>query len=155
MDESRHYIKKGIIHLFTVDWNRSFRYTSGYILCPVNMTANTSTIKKILVTTNRNKIGTFEDALPIMDIEQREFVAELNVCMKPMWNDFHKVSLVVEFMEFYKMLGMNKIIVHKASVTADVEKVLKYYVNEGTMEVLPWTIFYEDDVVSIDSKFVI
>ncbi|XP_045555256.1 uncharacterized protein isoform X2 [Salmo salar] len=50
------------------------------------------------------------------------------------------VQQFVQTMEFYKLLGVRRVVLYLTSCGPDLEKVLQYYAEEGTLEVIGWPI---------------
>ncbi|XP_055769657.1 uncharacterized protein LOC129845776 [Salvelinus fontinalis] len=80
--------------------------------------------------------------LSIQNRERREedFPFYLTVCMSSMFGDYNNVQQFVQTMEFYKLLGVRRVVLYLTSCGPDLEKVLQYYAEEGTLEVIGWPI---------------
>ncbi|KAL6478663.1 hypothetical protein MHYP_G00120960 [Metynnis hypsauchen] len=49
-------------------------------------------------------------------------------------------------MEMFKLLGVQKVAIYKTSCYPDTQKVLDYYVREGFVDIIPWTLSSYIDV---------
>ncbi|XP_034145566.1 uncharacterized protein LOC105005813 isoform X1 [Esox lucius] len=87
--------------------------------------------------------------LPFLSVQNREveeveeveeFPFYLTVCMSSMFGDYNNVLQFVQTMEFYKLLGVPRVVLYLTSCGPDLEKVLQYYTEEGTLEVIDWPI---------------
>lgn len=75
--------------------------------------------------------------LPTLDVENKD---QLSICVGPAQENFKNVLRVVEFVEFYKLLGATKFYFYNSSVTPDVDKLFRYYEKSGIVEILQWHI---------------
>ncbi|XP_042334652.1 beta-1,4-galactosyltransferase galt-1-like [Sceloporus undulatus] len=81
--------------------------------------------------------------LPWFEIKNRKFETspvEFTVCISTMFGDYNNVLQFIQSMEMYKLLGMQKVVVYKNSCSQLMERVLDFYVAEGTLEIVPWPI---------------
>lgn len=69
------------------------------------------------------------------------------LCPGPAQNNFGDALRIAEFVELYKLLGIEKFYFYNMSVTSDVDKLFKYYQSVNTIEVLRWDI---DRVMNMD-----
>ncbi|XP_056334863.1 uncharacterized protein si:zfos-464b6.2 [Danio aesculapii] len=54
--------------------------------------------------------------------------------------DYKNVLNLVEAMEMFRLLGATRVAIYRTNCDSDVQKVLDYYVAQGFIEVIPWTI---------------
>nr|XP_020656567.1 uncharacterized protein LOC110082931 [Pogona vitticeps] len=83
------------------------------------------------------------DQMPQFEIKNRDtesLLMEFTVCISTMFGRFNNVLQLVQSIEMYKILGAKKVVIYKNSCSQLVEKVLEFYVTEGTVEVIPWPI---------------
>jgi hypothetical protein len=62
----------------------------------------------------------------------------LLVCVPAFQGNYSKVLRIVEFIEIYKLMGAYKFYFYNASISQDVDRVLRYYVENDNVEVLDW-----------------
>ncbi|XP_018428612.1 PREDICTED: glycosyltransferase family 92 protein F13G3.3-like [Nanorana parkeri] len=62
------------------------------------------------------------------------------VCISTLYGNYNNVLQVVQHIEMYKILGASRVTMYNTSCSRDVDKVLRHYIDEGTLEVVPWPI---------------
>ncbi|KAL4601532.1 hypothetical protein GN956_G25831 [Arapaima gigas] len=80
--------------------------------------------------------------LPIQNRKkvEHDFPYNFTVCISNLFGDYNNVLQFVQTIEIYKILGVQKVYIYNTSCGPDLEKVLQYYKEEGTLEVEPWPI---------------
>lgn len=68
------------------------------------------------------------------------YPVEFTLCISTMFGGYNNVLQFVQSMEMYKLLGIQKVVIYKTSCSPLMEKVLEFYVAEGTVEIVPWPI---------------
>ena len=58
------------------------------------------------------------------------------VCIKPIYGHWNRALWLVEFIEFYKLLGASHFVFHDFSLGNDVRRVLLSYMSKGEVTVL-------------------
>ncbi|XP_041851072.1 uncharacterized protein LOC121646237 [Melanotaenia boesemani] len=54
--------------------------------------------------------------------------------------DFTNVLQLVQSLEMFQLLGVNKVVVYKTSCSAETQLILDYYTHKGLLEVIPWSL---------------
>lgn len=83
------------------------------------------------------------DQLPRFEIKNRKaetFSVDFTVCISAMFGNYNNVLQFIQSMEMYKILGVQKVVIYKNNCSHLMEKVLKFYIEEGTVEIIPWPI---------------
>ncbi|XP_061459526.1 beta-1,4-galactosyltransferase galt-1-like isoform X1 [Rhineura floridana] len=84
------------------------------------------------------------DKIPRFEIRNRvprdSFSAEFTVCLSGMFGNDSNVLQFIQSMEMYKILGAQKVLIYMYSCSQLIQKLLKFYVAEGTVEIIPWPI---------------
>ncbi|NXV98681.1 GALT1 galactosyltransferase, partial [Calonectris borealis] len=83
------------------------------------------------------------DQLPRFEIKNRKaetFSVDFTVCISAMFGNYNNVLQFIQSMEMYKILGVQKVVIYKNNCSHLMEKVLKFYMEEGTVEIIPWPI---------------
>ncbi|XP_053940343.1 uncharacterized protein LOC104066983 isoform X1 [Cuculus canorus] len=83
------------------------------------------------------------DQLPRFEIKNRKaepFSVNFTVCISTMFGNYNNVLQFIQSMEMYKILGAQKVVIYKNNCSHLMEKILKFYVEEGTAEIIPWPI---------------
>ncbi|XP_018431255.1 PREDICTED: uncharacterized protein LOC108803976 [Nanorana parkeri] len=62
------------------------------------------------------------------------------VCISTLYGNYDNVLQMVQHIEMYKILGASRVTMYNTSCSRDVDKVLRHYIDEGTLEVVPWPI---------------
>ncbi|PVD28230.1 hypothetical protein C0Q70_10817 [Pomacea canaliculata] len=60
------------------------------------------------------------------------------ICFSPLHRKFNDANLVVQNLELAQILGADHAVVYNTSIGSDVDKVLRYYVSTGFLEVKGW-----------------
>nr|XP_033818160.1 glycosyltransferase family 92 protein F13G3.3-like [Geotrypetes seraphini] len=120
-----------------IGWHQKFPYSVANVLCvePVNCDPK-------YVSIHWSPEGDI-DQLPTFEIRNRAsktFLTEFTVCISTMFGNYNNVLQFIQTLEMYKLLGAQKVMIYKTSCSQMMEKVLQYYVTEGTVEVLLWPI---------------
>ncbi|OQV16810.1 hypothetical protein BV898_08983, partial [Hypsibius exemplaris] len=61
-------------------------------------------------------------------------------CGPPIYGQYDRPAAVVEFVEYYKLMGVGRFFWYPMNVSNRTQTVLDYYVREGVMELTNWTI---------------
>ncbi|XP_070811998.1 uncharacterized protein [Pituophis catenifer annectens] len=82
--------------------------------------------------------------LPWFEINNRVartwFVTEYTVCLSVMLENYDNALQFVQSVEMYKILGAKKVYLYKMNCSSLMDRILHFYVQEGTVEVIPWPI---------------
>jgi hypothetical protein len=97
---------------------------------PPTSTAAPSVTNQLPVLNSRNG-GTGSIALNSSDI---------GVCVKPIHFDYDKTLELIEFLEMNKILGVTKFTLYNHTMSQEVSCVLRHYIAEGSITVLPWNL---------------
>ncbi|XP_069465576.1 uncharacterized protein [Ambystoma mexicanum] len=119
-----------------------FPYVIGHLLCPTVRNCTTEYVA-IHLSDKRDS-----DKLPLFEIRNRSpsaFTAEFTVCISTMFGNSTNALQFIQTIEMYKLLGAQKVMIYNHSCSSLIDKVMKHYIAEGTVEVIPWPIdFYLD-----------
>lgn len=77
--------------------------------------------------------------------DEDSYQHELTVCVKPLHYNFNRASQLIEFIEMHRLLGVSHFTFYNHTIGDRVDCVLRRYIEEGLVEVLPW---HELDVTS-------
>ncbi|XP_068011789.1 beta-1,4-galactosyltransferase galt-1-like [Melanerpes formicivorus] len=83
------------------------------------------------------------DQLPRFEIKNRKaepFPVDFTLCISAMFGNYNSVLQFIQSMEMYKILGVQKVMIYKNNCSHLMEKVLKFYIEEGIVEIIPWPI---------------
>ncbi|XP_058830299.1 uncharacterized protein LOC131689315 [Topomyia yanbarensis] len=72
-------------------------------------------------------------------LPQGQLNNQLAVCVGPLHN-YTNAARIVEFVEYWKLLGAERIYLYNKSSSTDVGKVLRYYSERGEAEVHDWNL---------------
>lgn len=70
---------------------------------------------------------------------------QLSVCVKPLHYSFNRVDQLIEFIEIHRLLGVSHFTFYNHTVGDNCDCVLRRYIEQGLVEVLPWS---QLDVIS-------
>ncbi|XP_042879973.1 uncharacterized protein LOC122258227 [Penaeus japonicus] len=123
----------GKTRLIRENWNLA--YSAAFILCEVPSSLNPTRVVPIL-----NGQVDRSSSLPVRIFPEGPPRANLSVCVKPFHYEFNRAVWLVEFIEFYRLLGTDQFIFYNHTVGPDVQDVLRFYQDLGLVTVLPWTL---------------
>ncbi|XP_068122219.1 uncharacterized protein [Hyperolius riggenbachi] len=66
--------------------------------------------------------------------------SNFTVCISSIYGGYNNVLQIVQSIEMYKILGASRVTIYNISCSQNVDKVLHHYIDEGTLEVVPWPI---------------
>ncbi|KAM3859014.1 voltage-dependent L-type calcium channel subunit alpha-1C-like [Diretmus argenteus] len=109
-----------------------FPYSTGDFLCQIPHGCQPRYAALVSEDMDQNNI-TF---LPVLNQVERtsDFPLSFTVCLSTMFNRYDNA------MELYRLLGAQRVVVYKNSCSPAMEEVLRYYSNQGLVEVLSWPI---------------
>ncbi|KAI7802389.1 uncharacterized protein si:zfos-464b6.2 isoform X2 [Triplophysa rosa] len=115
----------------------NFDYGTADIMCKFSHTCSAPTHVAITANNLAESITSFQT------IENRVIPKSLRlnftVCISVMF-DYNKVLDLIEAMEMFTLLGVQKVVIYKTSCDSATQKVLDYYVKSGFLELIPWTV---------------
>ncbi|CAL4111502.1 unnamed protein product, partial [Meganyctiphanes norvegica] len=117
-------------------WN--LQYAATYVLCDVPG----DFYPNYVALYNLNGKPDESSKVPVQDLSlnKRSHENSMSVCVKPFHYNFNRAVWLVEFIEFYRILGVDKFIFYNHTVGPDVERVLRYYEKENIASTLPWSL---------------
>ncbi|XP_068127908.1 uncharacterized protein [Hyperolius riggenbachi] len=62
------------------------------------------------------------------------------VCISSIYGGYNNVLQMVQSIEMYKILGVSRVTIYNTSCSQNIDKVLRHYIHEGTLEVVSWPI---------------
>ncbi|XP_046621934.1 uncharacterized protein LOC124305940 [Neodiprion virginianus] len=78
---------------------------------------------------------------PENGISMAEFSTNfMAVCVPVLHHNFDRVTNLVEFVEFYRMMGVGHFTFYNRSISSRVGKVLEHYRDNGVATILPWDL---------------
>ena len=77
---------------------------------------------------------------PIQNLIKPQLLYNFTICLSQIFNYHNNALQFVQFMEINKILGVQRVVIYNISCGPDVEKVMRHYVKEGTLEVVDWNI---------------
>lgn len=122
--------KTRIIH---ENWNLA--YSAAFILCEIPASLEPTRVVPVV-----NGRGERSSSLSVRVFPEGPPAGNLSVCVKPFHYEFNRAVWLVEFIEFYRLLGTDQFILYNHTVGPDVQEVLTFYQNLGVVTVLPWAL---------------
>ncbi|EAT34496.1 AAEL013267-PA [Aedes aegypti] len=65
---------------------------------------------------------------------------KLAICVGPAHHNYSNAARIVEFVEYWKLLGAERFYFYNKSITAEVDRVMSYYRERNVAEVLQWNL---------------
>ncbi|XP_034381537.1 uncharacterized protein LOC117725463 [Cyclopterus lumpus] len=69
-----------------------------------------------------------------------EFQFNFTVCISNLFGDYNNVLQVAQSLEMYRLLGVDRVVIYNTSCGPDLDRLLRGYVQEGFVEMVPWPI---------------
>lgn len=114
----------------------NYDYGTADITCPFSPTCSVPT--HVAITVNpAESITSFQTIKN--QVIPKSFRYNFTICISVMF-DYNKVLNLIEAMEMFKLLGVQRVAIYKTSCDSTTQKVLDYYVKSGFLELIPWTI---------------
>ncbi|XP_040190480.1 glycosyltransferase family 92 protein F13G3.3-like [Rana temporaria] len=66
--------------------------------------------------------------------------SNFTVCISTLFGNYNNVLQMIQSIEMYKILGASRVTIYTTNCSRNVDKVLRHYIDEGTLEVVPWPI---------------
>ncbi|XP_077334411.1 beta-1,4-galactosyltransferase galt-1-like [Lithobates pipiens] len=66
--------------------------------------------------------------------------SNFTVCISTLYGNYNNILQMIQSIEMYKILGASRVTIYNTNCSQDVDKVLRHYIDEGTLEVVPWPI---------------
>ncbi|XP_066949161.1 uncharacterized protein [Macrobrachium rosenbergii] len=117
------------------NWN--LLYSAAFVLCDVPQDISAPPESVALV--HGGKVDK-SSIVPVQSLTDRAYHGNMSVCIKPFHYEFNRAVWLVEFVEFYRLLGASHFIFYNHTVGPDVKRVLEHYQSEGVATVLPWAL---------------
>nr|XP_015806285.2 uncharacterized protein LOC107379850 [Nothobranchius furzeri] len=120
-----------------------FPYGTADIMCPLPPGCETPT--NISLTSAGSKPEELDHLdLEFLEIQNQKtetdtFQYKFTVCFTTMY-EFTNVLQLVQSLEMLQLLGVNRVVLYKTSCSADVQRVLDSYTENGLVEVIPWSL---------------
>ncbi|GAA6085786.1 uncharacterized protein LOC113634363 isoform X2 [Tachysurus ichikawai] len=119
-----------------------FEYGTADIMCQIPEECPTP--EHVAITSKSSKenvslqdIHAFQ---PVRNQQKQEvFRYEFTVCISTMF-DYENVLLLVQAMEMFKILGVQKVAIYKTNCSLVTQKVLDYYISQDFVELIPWSV---------------
>ncbi|XP_060779330.1 beta-1,4-galactosyltransferase galt-1 isoform X4 [Neoarius graeffei] len=119
-----------------------FEYGTADITCEIPETCPTPTHVAITSPSPKEN-GSLLDVHAFQPVRNQQklevFPYEFTVCISTMF-DFVNVLMLVQAMEMFKILGVQKVAIYKTSCDPVTQKVLDYYVRQNFVEIIPWHV---------------
>ncbi|XP_026988359.1 beta-1,4-galactosyltransferase galt-1-like [Tachysurus fulvidraco] len=119
-----------------------FEYGTADIICQIPEECTTPT--HVAITSKSPKEnGLLQDMhafQPVRNQQKQEvFPYEFTVCISTMY-DYENVLLLVQAIEMFRILGVQKVAIYKTNCSKDTQKVLDYYIRKNFVELIPWSL---------------
>ncbi|XP_072263093.1 beta-1,4-galactosyltransferase galt-1-like [Pyxicephalus adspersus] len=88
-----------------------------------------------------NSTNTNQNLLFIVRNHQPQpITSNFTICISTLYGNYNNVLQLVQSVEMYKILGASTVTIYNTSCSPDVDKVLRHYIDEGTLDVVQWPI---------------
>ncbi|XP_076042153.1 uncharacterized protein LOC143026046 [Oratosquilla oratoria] len=113
------------------NWN--LPYSAAYIHCSVPKDLMPSYVAPVVDGGEIIKVV-------VQNPKAQKHQGDLAVCVKPFHYNFNRAIWLVEFVEFYRLLGVDHFVFYNHTVGPDVDVLLRYYMGMGLVSVMPWAL---------------
>ncbi|XP_073468306.1 beta-1,4-galactosyltransferase galt-1-like [Aquarana catesbeiana] len=66
--------------------------------------------------------------------------SNFTVCISTLFGNYNNVLQMIQSIEMYKILGASRVTIYNTNCSQDVDKVLRRYIDEGILDMVPWPI---------------
>ncbi|KAK6642822.1 hypothetical protein RUM43_004324 [Polyplax serrata] len=123
------------------NWN--LKYSACFVICPLrrNMTApaSVSIVSRLRHPPSNHLIVRNPEKDPSL-VNRTRGADTLAVCVKPLHYSYDKALQMLEFLEMYRMLGMEHITMYNHTIGPTVDCILDHYKEKGIVTILPWKL---------------
>ncbi|XP_015603244.1 uncharacterized protein LOC107271581 [Cephus cinctus] len=169
-DGKKHFILKRAnarIKPIARDENFHMRYIAAFILCEFPTGDDTRGLTPVGVTVSKNYTRGYsdfgrEDFVAIrypadgFNSGKRKEEKFMAVCVPSFHHKFKNSPQLIEFVEFYRMMGADRFTFYNGSITPEVGRVLDYYSELNVTKVLQWRLppyYIFEKTIRVDGLF--
>ncbi|XP_063847995.1 uncharacterized protein LOC135093051 [Scylla paramamosain] len=121
--------EKGRVKMIHENWN--LPYTAALIICNIPKNSKPTHVA----------LTSFPDTiLVVQDMKARRNEGRMSVCVKPLHYEYDRALWLVEFIEFYKLMGVDRFIFYNHTMGPSIDAVVRHYMAENVVTLLPWTL---------------
>lgn len=134
----------GGVTIIRENWN--LKYSACFILCSLPVPVKYVPQSVSIVNSDDFEASETSNQLPVLNALQggtgtsEVNSTEVGVCVKPMHFHYNKTMELIEFIELNKILGVTKFTLYNDTVSSQVDCLLRHYIQEGSVVVLPWNL---------------
>lgn len=124
----------------TINENWKLKYGAAFFLCPYSDDSdNPPPVRVRLKETYELQ---WSPSIPIWPLETRpdEATGRFAVCVKPLHYKYDRVSWLAEFVEFHRIVGVDRFFFYNHSIGSNVDRLLRVYMEKGVVTSLPWNL---------------
>ena len=116
----------------TIELNLYFRFKDAIFLCPIP-------VKNVSGVTIKATGSSGRPPLNLMKIrESHKANRTFTICLRPIHFRETAAYDIVEWVEYYRLMGVDYFIIYNFTSDPLTDKILNYYVDSGIMEVVQW-----------------
>ncbi len=137
-----------------IEDKHNYKFGSSLIRCILKQEKHNIRLPIAVALTYNNEIiskgMTNFTAIKYSQYPSKTFQHQLVICGPILKRKFNNSLRLVEFIEFNKILGATKFYFYNYSIAKEVSKILKFYEENGTVEILQWNtrLISEKDVTN-------
>ncbi|RXG54222.1 hypothetical protein Avbf_17158, partial [Armadillidium vulgare] len=120
---------------FPIREHGSMKYNPCFIVCKDFNLKKGDSITEVSISLR----NFFVTKINVTHLDKRKWEGTFSVCVQPLF-DYNKALWIVEFIEFHRILGVEKFFFYNRSMGVDVENTLQYYVKENIVELYDWKV---------------
>ncbi|KAG9328904.1 hypothetical protein JZ751_009377 [Albula glossodonta] len=119
-----------------------FNYGAGDFFCPIPDACKVPEHVAIFSSTVEGSKGWQPTFIPVLNQQPKssDFNFTFTICISTMYGNYDNLLQVVQAMEMYRLLGVQRVAIYKNSCSSDVQKALDYYEKKGFVEIIPWQV---------------
>lgn len=124
----------------TINENWKLKYGAAFFSCPYSDDAeNPPPIRVRLKETYELQ---WSPSISVWPLETRpgEATGRFAVCVKPLHYEYDRASWLAEFVEFHRIVGVDRFFFYNHSIGTNVERLLQVYIKKGVVTSLPWNL---------------
>ncbi|XP_073468292.1 beta-1,4-galactosyltransferase galt-1-like [Aquarana catesbeiana] len=76
----------------------------------------------------------------VMNRPPQPISSSFTVCISALYGNYNNVLQMIQSIKMYKILGASRVTIYNNNCSQNVDKVLRHYIDEGILEIVPWPI---------------
>ncbi|KAJ8687800.1 hypothetical protein QAD02_023594 [Eretmocerus hayati] len=122
------------------------KYSASFVLCRLMTTENGKLPIQVTFSSTAGKTPEELKKIDFVNVQYRRRNMSsdqsrfMGACIPSLHHNYDKYTSLVEFIEFYRMMGVNHFTFYKTSASENVSRILDYYEKLGLVTIIQWKL---------------